>query len=78
MLAIVADDHGTFILRNVSQFIESGWETLAILDFLRWATTMQDPPPETGWSQRRDLHFRDVRARLEQEGVQFVSQSIRR
>ncbi len=74
------DDHGTVILREtVPEPIELGLgnRRLAILDLSPLGhQPMQDPATGNWLIHNGEIYnFRDVRARLEQEGVPFVSES---
>jgi asparagine synthase (glutamine-hydrolysing) len=74
------DDHGTVILREtVPEPIQLGLgnRRLAILDLSPLGQQpMQDPATGNWLVHNGEIYnFRDIRARLEQEGVQFVSQS---
>ena len=74
------DDHGTVILREtVPEPLELGLgnRRLAILDLSPLGhQPMQDPATGNWLVHNGEIYnFRDVRARLEQEGISFVSQS---
>ncbi len=74
------DDHGTVILREtVPEPLELGLgnRRLAILDLSPLGhQPMQDPTTGNWLVHNGEIYnFREVRTRLEQEGVQFVSQS---
>jgi len=74
------DDHGTVIFREtVPETIEIGMgnRRLAILDLSPLGhQPMQDPATGNWLVYNGEIYnFRDVRTRLEQEGVRFVSQS---